>query len=81
MLHAKAVVADDDLALVGTANLDQRSFFLNFEVVAVFSGPDEVAEIVDWMEGLVASCDGDLPPLTPMRHVMEGAVRLLAPVL
>jgi cardiolipin synthase len=81
MLHAKAVVADDDLALVGTANLDQRSFFLNFEVVAVFSGPDEVAEIANWMEGLVACCDGDLPPLTPMRHVMEGAVRLLAPVL
>jgi len=34
MLHAKTMVVDDQLALVGTANLDNRSFRLNFEVVA-----------------------------------------------
>jgi cardiolipin synthase len=33
MLHAKTLVVDD-LALVGTANMDNRSFRLNFEVVA-----------------------------------------------
>ena len=36
MLHAKTMVVDDTVALVGTANLDNRSFRLNFEVAAAF---------------------------------------------
>ena len=34
MLHAKTLVVDRELALVGSANLDNRSFRLNFEVAA-----------------------------------------------
>jgi cardiolipin synthase len=34
MNHAKTMVVDDDLAVVGTANMDNRSFRLNFEVIA-----------------------------------------------
>ena len=34
-VHAKTLVADGCLAMVGTANLDYRSFDLNFEVNAV----------------------------------------------
>lgn len=36
MLHAKILVVDDTVAVVGTANLDNRSFRLNFEVAAAF---------------------------------------------
>jgi hypothetical protein len=36
MLHAKTMVVDDTVAVVGTANLDNRSFRLNFEVAAAF---------------------------------------------
>ncbi len=38
MLHAKAVLADDDFAAVGSANFDQRSLFLNYEVALFLSG-------------------------------------------
>jgi cardiolipin synthase len=34
-IHAKTFVIDDDVAIVGTANLDNRSFRLDFEVAAV----------------------------------------------
>ncbi|WP_243396982.1 cardiolipin synthase [Flagellimonas pacifica] len=34
-VHAKTMVIDDDLAIVGSANMDYRSFDLNFEVNAV----------------------------------------------
>ena len=36
MIHAKAVVIDDELALAGTANLDERSLFLNYELMVAF---------------------------------------------
>jgi cardiolipin synthase len=34
-IHAKTLVADDDLAMVGSANMDVRSFELNFEANAI----------------------------------------------
>lgn len=33
-LHSKTLVIDDEIASVGTANMDHRSFTLNFEVNA-----------------------------------------------
>jgi cardiolipin synthase len=34
-IHAKTLVADSELSMVGTANMDYRSFELNFEVNAI----------------------------------------------
>lgn len=34
-VHAKTLVVDDDLAMVGSANMDNRSFELNFETNAI----------------------------------------------
>jgi cardiolipin synthase len=31
-MHAKMIVSDDEVAMIGTANLDYRSFYLHFEV-------------------------------------------------
>ena len=41
-LHAKAVVIDDEICSIGTANMDTRSFELNFEVNA-FIYSDKIA--------------------------------------
>lgn len=32
-MHQKAILIDDDIAGIGTVNLDNRSFFLNFEIM------------------------------------------------
>ena len=37
-VHAKTVVADTRLSVVGTANMDIRSFDLNFEIMSVIYG-------------------------------------------
>ncbi len=34
MLHAKTLVVDRDIAVIGSANMDNRSFRLNFEIMA-----------------------------------------------
>ena len=39
-VHAKTVVADTNLSVVGTANMDIRSFDLNFEIMSVIYGPN-----------------------------------------
>jgi cardiolipin synthase len=33
--HAKTMTFDNQLAIIGTANMDTRSFYINFEIVAV----------------------------------------------
>lgn len=47
MLHAKTLVVDDALACVGTANFDNRSFRLNFEVMAVLYGKKYASELAE----------------------------------
>ncbi len=44
-LHEKAALIDDDAALVGTANFDNRSFRLNFEVTAIVVDADFSREV------------------------------------
>ena len=45
MLHAKTMVIDDTVAVVGTANMDNRSFRLNFEVAAAFYARPVIEEL------------------------------------
>jgi len=42
-IHSKMVVIDDEIVSIGTANMDNRSFVLNFEVNA-FIYDEEIAE-------------------------------------
>ncbi len=43
VLHAKTISIDDTITFIGTANLDVRSFALNFEINLVFYGAQESA--------------------------------------
>lgn len=48
MLHAKLAVVDDTLALAGSANLDSRSLFLNYELMIAFGDRADVQRFADW---------------------------------
>ena len=76
MLHAKAVVIDDELALCGSLNLDARSLFLNYEAMAAFYGPAEVQWLSHWYDRQVAGAQpyqARRPSL--LRDIFEGVVR------
>lgn len=50
VLHAKVMLIDDNWAVVGSANLDQRSFHRNYEVNVIVDSADfgsQVAEIIN----------------------------------
>lgn len=49
-LHQKVFLVDDRLACVGTANLDNRSFRLNFEISALSGDPAFVDEVTHMLE-------------------------------
>ncbi len=44
-LHQKVFLIDDSAAAVGTANLDNRSFRLNFEITAIFADRTVAAQV------------------------------------
>ena len=49
-LHQKVILMDDDIATVGTANLDNRSLALNFELTAIVRDPGVCAEVQAMLE-------------------------------
>ncbi len=81
MVHAKLIIADDDLAMIGSANMDLRSLFLDYEVMLLAYSPAVVATAGAWAERLIAASENGTPPVTPMRDFAEGLARLAAPLL
>ena len=85
MMHAKMVIADGRWAAVGSANFDNRSLRLNFELVGLFEGAAEVQQIeACFREALSRSrevrLDDDERRTWIWRLGMESA-RLLSPLL
>lgn len=84
-MHAKAMLIDSECALIGTANLDNRSLNLNYETtVAVYSEPfvDRMKEIV--FEDLAFSDTVELfewRKRPAFRRLLENLASLMNPVL
>jgi cardiolipin synthase len=53
MIHAKAVIFDETLALSGSVNLDSRSLLLNYECAVVFYGAREIDWLSRWVGALI----------------------------
>ena len=79
MMHAKGVLVDDRLAVIGSANVDMRSLFLNYEIALFLWSAPEVAELAAWFEAQWPSC-GALPPAGRGRFVVESVARLIGPL-
>ena len=79
MIHAKAIVVDDAIALAGSANLDARSLFLNFEVMVAFYGQGDVRGFGAWIDRQASGAKRYVPraPSLP-RDLAEGLVLWLA---
>ncbi|MDE4996750.1 phospholipase D-like domain-containing protein, partial [Francisella tularensis subsp. holarctica] len=54
MIHAKAVLIDDNISMLGSVNLDIRSLFLNYEIDTFLYSKNDVAKIYRWSEKILA---------------------------
>lgn len=78
MLHAKAWLVDDD-AFVGSANLDLRSLFLNFELMLRVRGDAEIDWLQAWLDAIDArSRPAPATPAGFLHELIEGLVLLTA---
>lgn len=84
MLHTKALLVDDDLAILGSANFDHRSFRLNFEVSVMYQSAAIAAEL----EAIITEELAQAPEVTPLmerpffkRRLPEAVARLFSPLL
>jgi cardiolipin synthase A/B len=57
LLHAKTMVVDCAVGLIGSANLDRRSFELNFENNILFDDPAFAMAVRDRQDEYLAQCD------------------------
>ncbi len=55
-MHQKVILVDDDLAAVGTANFDNRSIRLNFELMLILADRDFAAAVSHMLENDLAHC-------------------------
>lgn len=84
-MHQKVILIDEDLAGVGTVNLDYRSFFLNFEVMGFIASRDFVKKVEKMLKDDLAVCvavnfsEYDKKPLWFKLAVK--IARLLTPIL
>jgi len=85
ILHAKSMVVDDCWATVGSANMDVRSFRLNFEVNAVIYGEDFANQLTtQFNHDLARARQVTLETLKNKKmtsRMAESLARVLSPVL
>ncbi len=83
MMHSKAMIVDDRIALFGSPNFDLRSLFVNFEIGLLVHTPADVKAMKTWAEKLLRSCQPASPRQRQSRwsRVLEDLSRLLAPLL
>jgi cardiolipin synthase len=84
LLHTKALLVDEELAIIGSANFDSRSFRLNFEVSMLFRDSGVAATLAQLIEGEFAHA----PRVRVERarslwrmQLPEALARLLSPLL
>ena len=83
-LHSKIFVSDDEIATVGSANMDFRSLYLQFECGAFFCGTSVVDEVREDFLQTASVCkemtEEDCRDNALVRFVQD-VLRLLAPMM
>jgi cardiolipin synthase len=83
-LHQKVMLIDHSYATVGTVNLDNRSFRLNFEITAFIPSADFANDVATMLEADFSKCRRvtlDEVSQRPMwKKVVSRAAYLMAPV-
>ena len=83
-IHSKNFISDDEVAVVGTTNLDYRSFYLHFELSVLFFQSSIVGDLKNNFENTLKLCqeihEGDEGRLPLFRRIFRGTARIMSPL-
>lgn len=83
-IHAKQLICDGKTAMVGTTNLDYRSFNLHFEAAVCLYEHECIKAIEDDFAQTLAKCTEvtleKLPPASPLKALLLTVLRTLSPL-
>lgn len=84
-LHSKIIIVDHEFASIGTANMDMRSFHLNFEVNAFLYRTESTEQLVrDFIKDLESASPIEYEVFKKrpiITRIVESTSRLLSPLL
>ena len=84
-IHSKQMVCDDEVAVVGTINLDFRSLYLHFENACWFAGCRAVAEVRHDFEKMFPICREETEKYSKKRSLAlrgwECILRMFSPLM
>lgn len=84
MLHAKLIAIDKRLAVVGSANMDVRSFQLNFEIATFLYDSQSVEEVLGVIKRILKECKEvgieEIVRKTRLRRFSEDICRVFSPI-
>jgi cardiolipin synthase A/B len=80
MLHAKVILFDNTVAILGSANFDLRSLLLNFEVSCFIYSDPEIQEISNWSQSVLTNCILYKPSASQMKIMLEYMMQILKPL-
>ncbi|MEX2016247.1 MAG: cardiolipin synthase [Candidatus Hydrogenedentales bacterium] len=81
MMHAKAILLDRSTAIVGSANIDMRSLFLNYEIALFFYSRGEIEALEQWILTLAKDCHQSTKKVNALQDWGESLVRMMSPLL
>lgn len=85
MVHAKLFIADRKVAMIGSANMDMRSLFVNFEIGLFIEEPNVINELQAWADALLPDCvpfhQSEKAKASPGRVFLEDIAHLMVPLL
>jgi len=81
MLHTKAVLIDDYSVMLGSVNIDNRSLFLNYEVVSFVYSPPIITQMEEWIKSLMKHSVMGMKKGSKKRLIMENFMRIFSPQL
>ena len=83
-MHAKLVLVDDKIATIGTANMDVRSFELNYEIISVLYESKLfmiLNVILKKTLSIPLKLNGTLSKKKYQKRILESFMRLISPLL
>ncbi len=81
MLHTKAVLFDNYAVMLGSVNIDNRSLFLNYEVVSFVYSEPVITQMEEWIKSLMAHSASGMKKGSKQRVILENFMRIFSPQL